>query len=326
MKFVFISKHGDILPIAQRIEDEGNNVDLYICEDESWINDKHITEFSPDVIVIDSYGFGIYADRLRKQGFKVVGGSSLTDKLEDDRIYEERVLKAVGLTTSGSASSSVSVDGWFNGKEFVGALYSADGVSWVGDRKDVLFEKSLGRLANAIRKSGYAGVVSLTCFFSKNDLFCKDLKARFSAASMLIMREGLKGRLTNLLYSLAYTQNRMFMYKPGWFTSVQISISPNELFNTNKYYELEVNDLTPDVLKHLWLFNFAKRAIDRYVYRGKGGRLAVATARGDTIREARRRAYRTAYNTGIKNALFPKSIGSTATSTYSNLKEQGMIA
>ena len=51
-----------------------------------------------DVIVFDDIGFGIVADKLRKEGKLVVGGSVYTDKLENDREYGQEEMKAAGIT------------------------------------------------------------------------------------------------------------------------------------------------------------------------------------------------------------------------------------
>ena len=51
-----------------------------------------------DLIIIDDVGFGSLADRLRKEGKAVVGGSSYTDRLEFDRDFGAQEMKAAGLT------------------------------------------------------------------------------------------------------------------------------------------------------------------------------------------------------------------------------------
>lgn len=325
MKYVFISKHGDILPLAQRIEDEGNETSLYVCNDEGLLIDRHITDFCPDIIYIDSFGFGAFAERLRKQGFKVIGGSRLTDELENNKGYERRVLKTFGLDEDGAGATKVGVDGFFNGKTMVAVSYTVDGVSWMGEREDRLFTAGLKKLESALRKAAYSGIVSIDTFFNKDGLYFKNLRVRTTATSLLIMREALKGRLSNLLYALAYEQNRVFMFKPGWYTMVPLYLEQGELLEPSRGYEISVEGLSPEVVKHLWLFGFSKKTSDKYIYRGDGGRVAVATARGETVREARRRVYRTVFNTGIPNILFLKNVGSKASTVYSKLKEEKWI-
>jgi phosphoribosylamine--glycine ligase len=52
-----------------------------------------------DVIVFDDIGFGAAAERLRKEGKAVVGGTPLSDKLELDRDFAQEELKNTGVNT-----------------------------------------------------------------------------------------------------------------------------------------------------------------------------------------------------------------------------------
>ena len=325
MKYVFISKVGDILPIAQRVEEEGNEVSVYICKDETLIVDKHITEFGPDIIFIDSYGFGLLATRLRNRGFKVIGGSQLTDQLEEDTLYEKRVLKTFGVATDGGSAATVSVEAWFNGKHWVAVSYTADATTTMGERDDRLFTCGLGKLSLAFSKAQYAGVVSLDAHVGNGAVYFNRLRARASSATILAIKEGLKGRLSNLLYTLAYEQNRVFMFKPGWYIQVPIIVYTNDVLGNGGHMDFTVEHLGPEVAKHIWLYGFSKRNQDSYSYHGRSGRVAVVTARGDTIREARRRVYRTAFGVGIPNAMFQKNIGNKAQGVFNKLKEDKWI-
>lgn len=51
----------------------------------------------PDVVIFDMSGSGKLADKVRKDGYAVVGGSELADKLEFDRSYGAKVAKQYGI-------------------------------------------------------------------------------------------------------------------------------------------------------------------------------------------------------------------------------------
>lgn len=325
MKYVFISRDGDILPLAQRIEAEGNQVDVYICKDSDLLLDKHITAYGPDTIVFDSFGFGNLANRLRKADFPVIGSSLLTDQLDNDSTYSKKVLQMCGLPVDGPYAIPITIDSWFNGLQFLSILYTLDDVVFTGNTSDKLFEQGIAKLAYALKKSNYRGPISLMAMVGKDSIYYKGLKARFAPASMLVMREGLKGRVSNVLQAMATGQNRFFMMKPGWFTSIQISLNSNPLFDGCTNYEIDVDGLTDDIAKHLWLYGFSKKSADRYTYTGRGGRIAVVTARGDTIREVRRRAYRTIHNMKIKEMLYLSDVGKKAESMHGTIKQGGWI-
>ncbi len=106
IKFLFVSFEGLIGDLAWAVKKEGHDIKYYIQSK----NDKDVCDGFldktddwekqkdwADVIVFDDLGFGEIADKLRKQGKFVVGGSAYTDKLEDDREFGQEEMKKVGL-------------------------------------------------------------------------------------------------------------------------------------------------------------------------------------------------------------------------------------
>ncbi len=106
LKFLFVSHIALIGDLAWQVKKEGNDVKYYIkdkaqkdvCDEvvdkvDDW--EKHVDW--ADVIVFDDIDFGDVADKLRKQGKFVVGGSAYTDKLELDREYGQGEMKSVGM-------------------------------------------------------------------------------------------------------------------------------------------------------------------------------------------------------------------------------------
>ncbi len=106
LKFLFVSFEGLIGDLAWQVKKEGHYVKYYIrdktekdvcdgfvdkCED--WKNEAD----SSDIVVFDDVGFGDEAERLRKQGKFIIGGSVYTDKLEDDRQFGQEEMKSVGI-------------------------------------------------------------------------------------------------------------------------------------------------------------------------------------------------------------------------------------
>ncbi|MEW6723008.1 MAG: phosphoribosylglycinamide synthetase C domain-containing protein [Candidatus Micrarchaeota archaeon] len=105
-KFLFVSIDALIGDLAWQVQREGHEVKYYIqdksqkdvCDGfvdkaEGW---KENVDWA-DVVVFDDFGFGEEADRLRKAGKHVVGGSAYTDRLEMDREFGQAEMKAVGI-------------------------------------------------------------------------------------------------------------------------------------------------------------------------------------------------------------------------------------
>jgi len=95
-KFLFISKEALIADLAWRIKNEGHEVKFFIEDKtqkeigdgfvekiDNWENLKDWAE----IIIFDDVGFGSLAEKLRKEGKLVIGGSVYTDKLEIDRDF-----------------------------------------------------------------------------------------------------------------------------------------------------------------------------------------------------------------------------------------------
>lgn len=105
-KILFVSNQGFIGDLAWQVKKEGNEVkyaihskvDKDVCDGfvekiEDWQAGKEWA----DVIVFDDVGFGEAADKLRREGKLVIGGSAYTDKLEDDRDFGQEEMKSAGL-------------------------------------------------------------------------------------------------------------------------------------------------------------------------------------------------------------------------------------
>jgi phosphoribosylamine--glycine ligase len=103
-KFLFVSWESLSGSLAWQIKKEGHEVKIYIKEEtdvyegfldrvDDW---KAHTDWA-DVIVFDDVGFGAEAERLRKAGKRVVGGTVYSDKLEEDREFGQAEMKRVGM-------------------------------------------------------------------------------------------------------------------------------------------------------------------------------------------------------------------------------------
>ncbi|HLC67361.1 MAG TPA: phosphoribosylamine--glycine ligase [archaeon] len=107
-KFLFVSKEALIGDVCWEVMKEGHMVKYYIGkEDQKDVCDGFVDKVDrwedwidwADVIIFDDIGFGSIADKLRKEGKPVVGGSVYTDRLEDDREFGQSELNSLGVPT-----------------------------------------------------------------------------------------------------------------------------------------------------------------------------------------------------------------------------------
>ena len=98
------SNCGEGSGILKFIQDEGNDCRLYIKEpgyknvwDGLLPKAKKIDPRPDEVVIFDFSGFGAIADKLKKSGVPIVGGSSFADKLEQDRQFGFDIMEEAGI-------------------------------------------------------------------------------------------------------------------------------------------------------------------------------------------------------------------------------------
>jgi len=90
-----IKKEGHEVRVFVEREDDSDVYDGLLDKVDSWLDNVDWA----DVIVFDDTGFGEVAEKLRKKGKLIVGGSIYTDKLEEDREFGQQELLKVGVST-----------------------------------------------------------------------------------------------------------------------------------------------------------------------------------------------------------------------------------
>jgi len=111
MRILFVTDDFSGASLCARLAQEGNDVRAHVGNPahvqtlDGWINKVPTLEAGLDwvgkdgLIVCDDNGFGPLQDRLRTDGFSVVGGSAGGDLLEDDREHAQEIFAAHGLKT-----------------------------------------------------------------------------------------------------------------------------------------------------------------------------------------------------------------------------------
>lgn len=106
LKFLFVSLESLSGDLAWTIKKEGHEVKCYIKAKSDYdVYNGFIEKIEKwedfvdwaDVIVFDDVEFGSIAERLRKKGKLVIGGSEYTDRLEIDREFGQAELKKHGI-------------------------------------------------------------------------------------------------------------------------------------------------------------------------------------------------------------------------------------
>ncbi len=111
MRVLFISEELGAAELALKLKNEGNEVKLFIQLVELRDAFDGLIEKTTDwkaellwvgkegLIIFDDVGYGEEQDRLRKEGYRVVGGSAVGDRIEEDREFGQSVLRQCGIKT-----------------------------------------------------------------------------------------------------------------------------------------------------------------------------------------------------------------------------------
>ena len=112
MRILFISS-SDIIAgnLAYVMKNEGHDVKLFIDNNDRKENFENMVPKTNDwrkelewegkkgLIVFDDIGYGKIQEKLRIQGYSVFGGNRLSDKLEIDRQYAQKIFAECGIKT-----------------------------------------------------------------------------------------------------------------------------------------------------------------------------------------------------------------------------------
>ena len=111
MRILGVGHYLDLGSIYLRLAAEGHDVRVHVVAEESRDVLAGMLVLEPDLdaglawvgadglVVFEDIGWGELQDRLRREGVRVIGGSALGDRLEQDRAFGQQFLRDHGMTT-----------------------------------------------------------------------------------------------------------------------------------------------------------------------------------------------------------------------------------
>ena len=119
-RILVLSQGADGIGLVLRLKAEGHDARVWVRETELEDRGRGLVEHAEEptwgeLVVADCTGLGALCDKLVEHGAKVVGGSSLADKLETDREYASEVMQACGI----SQPESKSFTDWESAIQFI---------------------------------------------------------------------------------------------------------------------------------------------------------------------------------------------------------------
>jgi len=244
----------------------------------------------------------------------------------------------------------ISTELWFNGSSVLSVNHTMEektlmeggigpktgcmgDVVWIGTQDSKLYREGIGKMVSILNKVKYRGPIDLNTIVTKSKLYGLEFTARFGYNALFSLLELYSGRLGDLLYGVASGSTKSLNFKKGWSISVTFNLEPYPMDVEPDYSkDILVQGISRQNLKHIWFYDVYKKG-DSFACSGNGGNLGCVTARslsgstGDenTVREAKRRAYRTLSNLIIPDVMYRRDIGLRVPSEYGQLKEWGWL-
>ena len=242
----------------------------------------------------------------------------------------------------------VSSELWFNGESVVNVNHTMEekplleggrepkagcmgSVVWIGSENTRLYKEGVGKLVPALRRISYRGPIDLNTIVTKDRLYGLEFTARFGYDALFVLLEMYKGKISDLLYSVASGVARKMEFRGEFGLGIDLCVPPYPLHSDpDMYKDVLIQGVSEENKRHLWLYDVYKVG-DRFLCAGCGGDVGAVTARGDKvgnfnpIRDAHRRVTRTISNLVIPDLMWRRDIGDRVQRELEQLKAWGWL-
>ena len=408
-RFLFVSYDALISDVAWHVAKEGHEVKYYIKNEKNsdsadglvpkvsnWENEVAWADL---VVFDDVLGMGKMAEKVRASGKLVVGGTTYTDMLEDDRSFGQEEMKKNGIgiipyetftdfdtainyvkanpgkyviKPSGEAQGvkrflyvgqeddgrdiiqvlelyknvwskvikvfqlqkkvsgvEVGVSAFFNGYEFIypinvnfehkrlfpqniGPSTGEMGTSMFWSMPNKIFNTTLLKMQDVLRREHYVGVIDLNCIVNNNGVYPLEFTARFGYPTIQIQQEGLLMPIGEILYTLADGSLKKFKTRSGFQVGVRLVIPPFPYGGQIKNNAISSKD-TLIIFKKEGLegvhIEDVKQLNNEWLVAGSSGVTFVIVGTGPTMMQAQQQAYHRIQNILIPNMFYRDDIG-----------------
>ncbi len=251
---------------------------------------------------------------------------TLIGRLESDQEYAQKVLGVCGLRSELDGGQPLRVNLLIQGGKVINVSYALyyeelmeggigpsanmGSVLWIGSLSDRIFIDGLSKLDMIFSKIPGSAFVSLNICVQEHEFKVISFEPDISIGFMELYKGDHKALFIDDTPE----------FKHGWALSITLAVLPFPM--RIAYHEtVEVIGLNKYNLKHITMYNLKE---DGHKYVGIG-HLGDVTAHGESVREARRRAYRTIDNLEIKGLMYRRDIGASVPRIYDSLCKQGWI-
>ena len=308
MRFVLSYSRGRLFSIGNRLQKEGHQV-----------TKGHLT--SNGTLLISD----VPLDPVRCNG-EGIGASRFTLLLAKSKEYQESIKIVAGLHASDiPIEPSYSLGCWFNGVDFVFPVFGIVDDNYFMDRDrgypcvmgstirifkepPKVFTDTLWKLKTCLRSANFKGFIILDC----KDSLVVGMYPHFQADSIYAILESMQEEIGRTFVDIFNGgKKNIRCCRHEYAIAVRISVPPYPYARPPfESFRKDIKGYCEGNAKHIWLREVDKDKDGKWKI--AGGIIGTVTARGDTIKECRRRAYRTIGNLDIEWLQYRQDIGMKA--------------
>ena len=253
-------------------------------------------------------------------------GKDLIEILEQNKKTWAKKIKRFQIQKM-AVGVEIAVGIFFNGEDFVypinvnfehKKLFPGDIGPYTGEMgtlmywsdSNTIFNITLFKMKEELKKSGYVGYVDLNCIANPKGIYPLEFTCRFGYPTISIQMEGISSEMGDFLYAIAKKEKFELKTKKGFQIGVVIAVPPWPYEDKNEtfiYKDLSILFKKPNLdgihLGDIKLIN------GTWCVAGNAGYVLVVTGSGNTVEEARKQAYSRIKNIMLQNIYYRTDIG-----------------
>lgn len=208
-------------------------------------------------------------------------------------------------------------------------------ILWDANLENKLFKATLGRMTERLKVDNYHGYIDVNCIVNESGAWPLEFTCRFGYPLLHIMMDGFRGPVGHFLEGLARGTATHFRVGGRFSLGVVVATPPFPFASKPEYdrysRDLPIFGVTKERIDHVRLAEMKwdpEKA--RFLTANESGYTLVVTGTGDTMEEAKRRAYQVLGDmaTGgvyVPNMMFRTDIGDRWTTDEPELKRLGYL-
>ncbi len=253
-------------------------------------------------------------------------GKDLIEILEQNKKTWAKKIKRFQIQKM-AVGVEIAVGAFFNGEDFTyplnvnfehKKLFPGDIGPYTGEMgtlmywsdPNMIFNTTLFKMKEELKKSGYVGYVDLNCIANSKGIYPLEFTCRFGYPTISIQMEGIISEMGDFFYAIAKKEKFELKTKRGFQIGVVVAVPPWPYEDKNEtfiYRDLSILFKKPNLdgvhLGDVKLIN------DIWCVAGNLGYVLVVTGCGNTVEEARKQTYNRIKNIMLQNIYYRTDIG-----------------